>query len=114
VAKVLALLSHYFQPDLLDPIDELSMANWIDVLRDLPEQAIDDAIGEWLREKTTRPTPAHIRMSAKRRLVVPSVMPGPAPFAALDVPADELERREKVCAEMTNVYKFLRPMPRGE
>lgn len=112
----MALLSHYYQPDLQDGIDELSVANWLDVLGDLPQQAVDDAIGEWLREETKRPTPADIRIRAKRRLSRPVVAGGDdapfGPFAPVEMTPEELAMRKRVSDELTNVYKFLRKIPK--
>ena len=103
------MLSHFYQPDMPPEIEQMGIANWIDVLGDLPKQAVDDAITEWLRGETKRPTPADIRLRAKRRIAQPELSkPDDSPFRPLDVSPEELARRRDVGETMANVYKFLR------
>lgn len=78
--RVAALLSHFYQPSVSDEEYRMIMADWRDVLGDIPAQAIEDAIRIRLRSADrTRPTPGEIRQLAMGRID----------------PQDEAERRAR-------------------
>ena len=115
-ARVYTLMLHYWQDNIDIEARALLIADWLDVLKDVPTAAIERAIFERLKSDDRRkPIAGEIRKRAlemidrQARLNV-----GDGPFAPLDVPPEELERREQVGEELANVYKFLRPIPKGD
>lgn len=61
-----ALLSHYYQPEVSDEADMLMLADWLDALSDLPQEAVERAIRERiLSAERARPLPGEIRARAK-------------------------------------------------
>ncbi len=77
-ARVLAMQSHFYLPDLSPEIEALAMADWIAVLGDVPQAAIEQAIGERLRSpERARPTPGEIRERALARVEMPAPEPKP-------------------------------------
>ena len=56
----------------------LAMTDWIAVLGDIPQAAIEQAIGERIRSADrARPTPGEIRQSALARVEKPAPKPKP-------------------------------------
>ncbi len=71
-ARVLAMQSHFYLPELSPEIEALAMADWIAVLGDVPQAAIDQAVAERLRSSDrARPTPGEIRERALARVETP-------------------------------------------
>jgi hypothetical protein len=61
LARVMALLEHYFVVDR-DPRVQKGIAyDWAEDLAEFPEWAVHEAARKWRRMETKRPTPAHIR-----------------------------------------------------
>ncbi len=94
-ARVLAMQSHFYQPDLSPEIEALAMADWIAVLGDVPQAAIEQAIGERIRARErARPTPGEIRERALARVTKPTLaVADNVTFPPVVVDAEELERR---------------------
>lgn len=104
-ARMMALLSHYYQPQVDEGIDELAMTDWIMALGDIPQQAVADACQDWLRNETRRPTPADIRRKAEARIERPAPPSEEAePFAPAVISLDE--RRERMTA-LSELYRDL-------
>jgi len=110
-ARVISLLSHYYQPELAIGLDELVMADWISALGDIPQQAIADAASEWIRDQDRRPTPSAIRRRALALLREPDRVQGEdpsGPFAPQVVSKEEVGRRRKNQAEYQRLFPKLR------
>lgn len=115
----MALLSHYYQPEVPAGVDELAMADWISVLGDLPQEAVTGAIQEWLRDETRRPTPAGIRKLALARIerprpVVFTTPFAPAPRGDMVVPDEELARRREVAERARAEFPMLKRIPKSD
>ena len=110
-ARVEAMLSHYYRPEISEEADLLAAASWIDVLGDLPQDATDQACSEWERNEEKRPTPAGIRKRALARVVKsePPVADN-ATFPPVVVDADELERRREMQAKLRREFPMLKQM----
>ena len=94
VARVEALLSIYYRPELSEEADLLATMTWIDVLKDVPQSALEQAFGEWERNEERRPTPAGIRKRALARVQQHEApQDDDRPFAPVVVPEKELARR---------------------
>ena len=115
-ARVYTLMLHFWQDNIDIEARALLIADWFEVLKDVPAEAVERAISERLKmDDRRKPIAGEIRKRALEmvdRQARPNL--GDAPFAALDVPPEELERREQVGEELANVYKFLRPIPKGD
>jgi len=115
-ARVYTLMLHFWQDNIDIEARALLIADWFEVLKDVPAEAVERAISERLKmDDRRKPIAGEIRKRALEmidRQARPNV--GDGPFAPLDVPQEELERREQVGEELANVYKFLRPIPKGE
>ncbi len=106
--RVEAILSHYYQPNISEEADLLSAATWIDVLRDIPKEAVDQAFYEWVRNEEKRPTPAGIRKRALARVVgPPPIIADNATFPPVVVGADELERRREMQTKLRREFPML-------
>ena len=99
----------WFKSRFPEGVDELSMADWISTLGDLPQAAIDGAVQDRMRNETRRPTPAHIRQLAKARIEAPKPPPpddDDMPFRPVVTDPAELERRrekaQKIMAEVAS------------
>ena len=115
--RVEALLSHYFQPNISDEADLLAAATWIDVLGDIPKDAVDQAFCEWERTEEKRPTPAGIRRLALTRVAKPE--PPEADKGAWDgrddiIPEAELARRRAMQKKLRENFPMLRRMTTTE
>lgn len=65
--RAATLLSHYFVPDRAVPLAAAAFGDWIDILGDLPRDAVQEACLKWLRtEPRKRPGPGDIRELALR------------------------------------------------
>ena len=60
-AEVMALLSHYFMPDLPAAVHSRVLEDWCEIFSTVPLWALQKARMEWLAEESRRPTPADIR-----------------------------------------------------
>ena len=109
--RVEAILSHYYQPNISEEADLLTAATWIDVLRDIPKEAVDQAFCEWVRNEEKRPTPAGIRKRSLARVVGPTpTIADNATFPPIVVDADELERRREMQAKLRREFPMLKHM----
>ena len=109
--RVEAILSHYYQPNISEEADLLSAATWIDVLRDIAKEAVDQAFCEWVRNEEKRPTPAGIRKRALARVIGPTPTTADnATFPPIVVDVDELERRREMQAKMRREFPMLKHM----
>lgn len=108
-ARIEASLSLYYRPDVSDEVDLLAHQLWLDVLSDLPQDALEQAFGEWERKQTHRPSPAHIRELAERRIETLDQAPRAEdyPFGPNVITADELEHRRRIAAEMAEWHPML-------
>lgn len=71
--RVATFLSHYYQAQGPDPVLEAMMEDWVEVLRDLPQRAVELAVWERLRsDDRRRPIPGEIRRAARRYINFPS------------------------------------------
>jgi hypothetical protein len=63
--RVMVLLSHFYTPDTDPAIVRAQAADWWDVLRDVPQSAIEAGCREFLRNgPPRRPTPGEVRSMA--------------------------------------------------
>ncbi len=107
-ARVEATLSLYYRPDISEEADLLSAATWIDVLRDIPKDAVDQAFCEWVRNEEKRPTPAGIRKRALARVVGPVPVPADnATFSPVVIDAGELARRREMATKLRREFPML-------
>jgi len=106
----MALLSHYYKPNMPDGIEELAMTDWIDALQGFPQMAVDDAVREWLRGETRRPTPADLRRRCAARVdkPKPQIPEDQRPFKPVVVTDEQLERRRTVSAKMAEIHSILK------
>ena len=91
--RCLTLLSHFWRED--DPV-ELTAAigkDWADVLEGLPQEYIDRACIQYLREENRKPKPADIYRRARDLMPAPRFVTPPAP------PEPERERVSPEAAE---------------
>ncbi|MFK7942664.1 MAG: hypothetical protein AB8B85_07115 [Paracoccaceae bacterium] len=98
----MTLLKHFYEPDEPDEIFDLRMGDWIDVLADLPQAAIEHAVKERLWEDSrTRPTPGEIRARALKH-IKPTSKPSnePPAFGPSGTPVLTLEDAERIRAEV--------------
>jgi len=101
-------MSHFYQPEISPEIEELAMTDWISLLGDIPQAAIEQAVAERLRsDNRGRPLPGEIRQRALAWVEKPPKTDEESPFRLLDVSPEELARRRDVGAALTNVYRFL-------
>lgn len=101
-ARIEACLSLYYQPAVSEAVDVLALTSWLDVLGGIPQAAIEQAFGDWERNETHRPTPAHIRARALARLAkAPKHMP--AERQSCDVLAPE---RAQAIADELNMGEW--------
>ena len=95
-ARVTALLAHFFQRDDPEAISLLVMADWIDALSDVPQEAIQQAIAERIRQSDRRkPIPGEIRERALARIRKPYVKPE-AVVGPVLLTTEEFERRQQI------------------
>ena len=60
--RVQVLLSHYFQPDNPQDVQEAALGDWIEALAEFDQSAIDRACAAYIRSQPRRrPTPGDIR-----------------------------------------------------
>lgn len=65
--RIATLLTHYFIVDMPKELAGAALRDWVDVLGDLPQHAIQEACLKWLRmEPRKRPGPGDIRDLAVR------------------------------------------------
>lgn len=77
--RCMTLLSHYWRDD--DPV-ELTAAigkDWADVLEGLPQEFINRACIQFLREETRKPKPSDIYRRALAMMPKPTRVPDPEP-----------------------------------
>lgn len=112
--EVMALLSLYYQPDIPEGVDEMAMANWIEALADLPQDAVKLGMKAWIRGETRRPTPADIRRLAESHLE-PKKPPAPEddewPFRPQVV---DIKSRQEYSARMAEAFPMIKRIPRAE
>ena len=91
------------------------IADWLSVLSDIPQQAVEDAVLEYLRGDTRRgqgdTLMAHIRKRALARIEPPAPaapVDEERPFGPTLVSADEIERRRKMAEQVRREFPFLR------
>lgn len=114
-ARVEATLSLYYRPDITDEADLLAAATWIDVLGDIPREALEQAFGEWERNEEKRPTPAGIRKLALARVFkLEPQMADNATFPPVVVKADELTRRRKMQSKLRREFPMLKQITKVE
>jgi len=91
------------------------MADWIAVLGDIPQVAIEQAVAERIRSLgRERPTPGEIRERALARVAMPElVRSDPAPFAPSVAPEAELDRRRAMVAQVAREFPMLKRMTRA-
>ncbi len=103
--RVRAMQVSFYQPEMSDEVAALAMSDWITILGDIPQAAIERAFTGWLTSEDRRPTPAAIRKRALAHVTAPVKPMGQtvkkifeevygAPTAA------ELERRREIAFEM--------------
>lgn len=64
-ARVVALRSHYYLPDMPKAVHKAMLADWIKALAAFPKWAIEEACQAWINEQEDKkPTPAAIRKLA--------------------------------------------------
>ena len=65
--RIATLLTHYYIVDMPKELAGAALRDWVDVLGDLPQHAIQEACLKWLRmESRKRPGPGDIRELAMR------------------------------------------------
>lgn len=111
VARVLALLGHYYQVETDPEIRRLMLADWIEDLADIPQAAIEKAVTEWRRSSGSRPKPGDIRKLALSHVVRPMARKEePAPFGAPPLTEEERARRADLARELG--LRVVQPMPK--
>jgi hypothetical protein len=91
--RVTTLLAAFYQDKTDELVAEAALADWMDVLEDLPQWAIQKACIWWLkvgprseRGRPVRPTPQDIYVKARQ-------IAYPAPKAVPQLPAPDLSRK---------------------
>lgn len=79
----------------------MMLADWIDALSELPQEAVKRAIRERVKSgDRARPLPGEIRERAKAFIAQAEREPEPAPFAPPPpLTAEQLARRREIAAE---------------
>ena len=109
-ARAISLLGHYYRPEQSVAEEKLALADWCDVLRDLPQEAIARAcISRIGSDDKSRPTPGEIRHAAKALIASHApTLADDRPFAPVIIPESELQRRREMCAELADEFPSLR------
>lgn len=68
VARIAALLSHYYVPDSRPELQRAVAHDWIDCIGEFPWWAIQEACRKWMRMERRRPTPSDIRDLCQRQV----------------------------------------------
>lgn len=72
--RVVALLSHYFVPDIPAAAQMAALADWIDILSPFPQWAVEAAVKEWLnRPGRQKPMPGDIAAGCRWRVAEPAL-----------------------------------------
>ncbi|MFK7944629.1 MAG: hypothetical protein AB8B85_17210 [Paracoccaceae bacterium] len=67
IARVISSLGHGFQIDQDPDVRKMILSDWIEDLRDIPQQATEAAFKEWRRSSRSKPTPFDIRRMALQK-----------------------------------------------
>ena len=99
--RVRAMQVSFYQPAMSDEVAALSMSDWITILGDIPQVAIERACTELLTTEDRRPTPSAIPKRALAHSHTPTTPLEQAPIPTIEPPtADELQRRRDIALEM--------------
>ena len=108
-ARVLAMMSHFYQPEISPEIEELAMTDWISLLGDIPQAAIEQAVAERLRsDNRGRPLPGEIRQRALAWVEKPPKTDEESPFRPVVVAPEELARRREMSDRVAKEFPALR------
>lgn len=65
LGRVAGVLNHFYVSKTPEQIQEIVARDWLRVLEQYPQWALDQAFTEWLADEQKRPTPAAIRLKAQ-------------------------------------------------
>lgn len=72
--RVVALLSHYFVPDIPPEAQLVALADWVRLLSPFPQWAVQAAVDEWLsRPGRQKPMPGDIIAACRWRVEEPAL-----------------------------------------
>ena len=113
-ARVLAMQSHFYQPELTVEIEKLAMTDWIVCLKDIPQAAVEQAFAARLQSsRRYRPTPGEIRQDALGRVLRPAkpLKLAPPPVVYTN---EQLQERRAICQRLHEEFPKLWRMPTPE
>ena len=88
--RISTLLSHYWTANEDAALREAQLSDWLDDLGEFPAAVVKEAIAEWRRGQTKRPTPADIRSICKE--MKPLRLASAAPQITDEQPAERNRR----------------------
>ncbi|MFQ5535619.1 MAG: hypothetical protein ACE5EM_12450 [Sphingomonadales bacterium] len=61
LARIMALMEHFYVPDREQQVEKIIAGDWAEHLAEYPSWVIDDVVRRWLRGERKRPTIAEFR-----------------------------------------------------
>lgn len=113
MARVRTLLRHFWEARMSEAEETMMMADWLDALDHLPQEAIEMAIRGLIRSPSRhRPTPGEVRARAEAYVAKPALAkPAPQPFGP-DRALTEAER-ERCQAMLDDLRQMLGSTPKA-
>lgn len=111
--RLKTLLNYGWQRELSEAEETMMVADGIDILGDIPQQAIERAARSWLADRGTfeQVNWGDIRKRATT-VLAPKAPPVPDddewPFKPAVISAEELQRRREMAARLAEVYPALK------